>query len=91
MIIEWMINLGVGLFDVILSMLGVLPNYPEPAIQTIDYVFDTMFAAVGLAGVFIDMNFVKIMIPIAIAIYNFDYIFKFIMFILKKIPIINIK
>lgn len=91
MIIEWMINLGVSFFSGIMSMLGVLPDLPEKGIHAIDYIFGVMSGSVGLAGIFIDMNLVRILIPIAIAIFNFDHIFKFIMFVLKKIPIINVK
>ncbi|MEM3713888.1 MAG: hypothetical protein QXF82_02945 [Nitrososphaeria archaeon] len=91
MLIEWMVNLGVTLFDVVMSMLGVLPDLPESIIGAIDFMFDTMFSAVSLASIFLDFNMVKILIPLAIAIFNFDAIFKFIMFILKKIPILDIK
>lgn len=91
MLVEWMINLGVNIFDVIMSMLGVLPSLPQVGMDAIDFVFNKMYSAVGLVGIFLDMGFVKVMVPIAIAVFNFDHIVKFIMFILKKIPIINIK
>ena len=91
MLVEWMINLGVSIFDVLMSMLGVLPDLPQAIIDAIDFVFGLMFDAVSLASIFVDFNMVKILIPLAIAIFNFDAIFKLIMFILKKIPILDIK
>mgnify|MGYP001337967719 CR=1 FL=1 len=91
MIIEWMIELGVTLFDVIFALLGVLPQMPEQGVAALDFVFNLMFDAVALAGIFIDFSFVKLLIPLAIAIFNFDHIVKFVMFILKKIPILGIE
>lgn len=91
MIVEWMINLGVNLFDVLMSMIGVLPDLPQAIIDAIDFVFNLMFDGVALASIFLDFNMVKLLIPLAIAVFNFDAIVKLIMFILKKIPILDIK
>lgn len=91
MIVEWMIHVGELVFNVIFALLGVLPQMPQAGIQAIDFIFNTMFNAIGLAGIFMDLGFVKILIPITIAIFNFDHIFKFVMFILKKIPILGIE
>ena len=51
MIIEWMINAGLSIFDGLMSMLGVLPDLPEAGISAIDYIFNIMSDAVGLAGI----------------------------------------
>lgn len=91
MIVEWMIRLGGFIFDVIYAMLGVLPTLPEAGVNALDFIFDTMFAGVSLASIFIDFSFVKIVIPITIAILNFDHIIKFITYLLKKIPVLGIE
>lgn len=91
MLSEWMMKFGISLLDIIYSFLGVLPSFPEAVTNTVDEVFNIMFSAINLAGIFIDLNMVKILIPIVIAIINFDKILKIVMFVLKKIPLINIK
>lgn len=91
MIAEWMMNLGLMIFDTVYLLLGVLPNMPELAIDALDTVFNIMFNGIGIASVFVDFRMVKILIPIVIAVLNFENIARLIMFILKKIPILGIE
>lgn len=91
MIIEWVMNLGMGIIDVLFMMLDVLPNFPTKVITVINSVFDLMFSAVNLVGVFLDFNMVRTLIPIVILILNFDKIVKLIIFAVKKIPFIGIE
>ena len=91
MILEWMMSVGLYFIDVLNAMLGVLPQVPQPVVNALDGVFGIMFSAVNLVGIFVDLSMVKILIPLAIAIINADKIIKLVMFILKKIPIIDIK
>ncbi|MDF2943577.1 MAG: hypothetical protein K0S01_2435 [Herbinix sp.] len=91
MIIEWMLNLGLVIFDAIFALLGVLPDLSPQIVTVVDYVFDFMFDGVSLAAVFVDFSLVKIMIPLVIGVLNLDRIIKTAMFIIKKIPIVDIK
>ena len=45
----------------------------------------------GIIGIFIDLNMVKILLPVLLIVINFDEVWKFTMFILKKIPFLGIK
>lgn len=90
MISNGIINLGRGLMDVLFSLGGVLPNFSPDVVNVIDKFFAFMFGGINLLSIFIDMNMVKILIPFVIGILNFDKIIKVLMFILKKIPIIDI-
>ena len=91
MIIEWLLKAGTLLLTAIFSLLDLLPNMPQTVMNVVDGIFDIMYQGVNLASVFIDFNMVKILIPIIIAIINFDKILSLIMFILKKIPFIAVK
>ena len=91
MIIEWVMNLGMGIIDVLFMMLDTLPNFPSKVITVINSVFDLMFSAVNLVGVFLDFSMVRTLIPIVILILNFDKIVKLIIFAVKKIPFIGIE
>lgn len=91
MIVEWVIRLGKMLFDVIMVLLGVLPDMHPKVIEAVDIVFGYMFDAVSLVALFIDFDMVKILIPLVIAVLNFDHIYTFVLWVIKKIPILDIK
>lgn len=91
MIIELVMNLGIGIIDVLFMMLGVLPDFPASVVNVVNGVFDLMFSAINLVGVFVDFNMVKTLIPIVILILNFDKLVKLIIFVIKKIPFIGIE
>ncbi len=91
MLTEWMLSLGQHIIDVVFALTGVLPDFSSNITGAVDKVFILMFNGVSLVSIFIDMNMVKLLIPFVIAILNFDKIIKAIMFILKKIPILDIK
>ncbi|MEM0174389.1 MAG: hypothetical protein QXI16_07790 [Sulfolobaceae archaeon] len=91
MLTEWMLELGVLIFHVIFAMLGVLPELSPSIINAIDYVFELMFSSVNLVNIFIDISMVKRLIPLTIAVLNFDHIIKFVTYILKKIPMLGIE
>ncbi|MFQ6972426.1 hypothetical protein [Enterocloster citroniae] len=42
-------------------------------------------------GVFIDMSMVKILLPVLLIVVNFEHVWKFTMFILRKIPFLGIE
>lgn len=91
MLSEWMMAMGLGLIDILNSMLGVLPSFSPQITNAVDGMFNIMFSGVNLVGIFLDINMLKILIPLAIAIINADKIIKLVMFVLKKIPILDIK
>lgn len=91
LLIEWLIAAGELLLSGILAILDVLPDMPESVQTVVDGIFDIMFQAVNLVGLFIDFDMVKILFPIVILIVNFDKIYKLIMWILRKIPTLSIK
>lgn len=91
MIIQWGMDLGIGILDLIYSFLGVLPSFSSDITAAIDTFFQFLFSAVGLVSIFVPLNMVKILVPMVIAIINMENIIRLIMFILKKIPVINIK
>lgn len=91
MIVEWMMDIGLFLFDAIYALAGVLPQMPSEVRHVVDAVFQIMFDGVSLASIFLDMDMAKILIPLAIAVQNFDWLMKSVMFILKKIPLLGIE
>lgn len=88
MIIESILNLLSG---VITTVFGLLPNIPKLELtNSIEVAFSTIFDNLQLLGVFIRPATIKLIIPVFIVIYNFEYIYKITLWILKKIPMLNI-
>ena len=57
----------------------------------VDNFLDLIFNNLTLLGFFIRPITLSIVIPILIILLNFEEIYKFVMWILKKIPVLNIK
>lgn len=91
MITEWALDLGVDIIDLLFMMIDSLPHFPISVVNVINSVFEMMFSAVNLVGIFIDFNMVKILIPFVIGILNFDKIVKLIIFVIKKIPFLGME
>ena len=56
----------------------------------VDNFLDLIFNNLTLLGFFIRPITLSIVIPILIILLNFEEIYKFVMWILKKIPVLNI-
>lgn len=86
-----------GLFELVFVLLKVvfapvnLPDFPDSIKNVIDEFVGILTGAVGLLGVFVDFDIVKILIPLVIVIANFEKIWAMIMFILRKIPFLGIE
>lgn len=91
MIAEFGMQLLEIIIGAIFSLLDILPDMPPTITNAIDSFFDLIWQGVNLVSFFLPMDTVVILIPIVIAIVNFDKIWKLIMFILRKIPFVGIK
>ena len=45
----------------------------------------------SLLGLFVDLNTVKIVLPIVLVLIEFEHIYDFVMWLLRKIPFLGIK
>ncbi len=93
MIIESILNALKSVIFAVFSWLD-LPNmadYGDGFENGIAFI-DTMFeSAQSLINLFLPWDIVRFGFPIIIVVLNFDHIYDFIMWILKKIPMLNIK
>ena len=90
MIIEGLFELIFSLFEIIFSFIE-LPALPVQIQNVIDRAMSYMLGGIGFLKVFIDFNFLGMLVPIVIIIINLDKIWKLVMFILRKIPFLGIK
>lgn len=90
MIIEGLLELIYGLFEIIFSFIE-LPPLPVEIQNVIDTAVSYMLGGIGFLKVFIDFDFLGILVPIVIIIINLDKIWKLVMFVLRKIPFLGIE
>ena len=68
-----------------------LPNLPEELLAAIDTFFDLIFTNASIVGFFIRPTTLLILLPVLVIILNFEKVYKLTMWILKKIPMLNMK
>lgn len=89
MIVSSVLNLFVGMLELVFGWIQ-LPNLPDSIMSIIDTVFGYITGSIGLLGVFVDLDVVMVLIPLVIAVARFDDLWKMTMFVLRKIPFVNI-
>lgn len=89
MIVSSVLNLFVGMLELVFGWIQ-LPNLPDSIMAIIDKVFGYITGSIGLLGVFVDLDVVMVLIPLSIAVARFDDLYKMTMFVLRKIPFVNI-
>lgn len=82
-----------GLYFLIDFLFGWIniPQVPETITSSINTFLNLIFNNLSLLGFFLRPTTLKILVPLIIVVINFKYIYKFIMWFLKKLPFINIK
>lgn len=91
MIISLLLVSITGLINMIFGVLPDIPPIPSELSSLVSDFFDLLFSNAGLVGFFLPLNVVKIALPIAIVIINFEHIYSLIMWVIKKIPMLNLK
>lgn len=74
------------ILNVVFGLLPSIPAMPDNLISYVDQFFDLIFSNSGIVGFFLPMDVVKVALPLAIVIINFDHIYKMIMWIVRKLP-----
>lgn len=83
------------LFELVLSLLEIVfswvsfPQMPTIVITYKDMLFDYIEQGLGFVWLFIPRGIVWILLPIVLVLENFDKLYKVIMWILRKIPFLN--
>lgn len=90
MILENFLNILLSSIEVILSILPDIPSLPDELLSSAYSFIDLLFDNVGLLGLFIPISTIKVVVPLVLLIVNFDKIYKLIMWVLNKIPILDI-
>lgn len=68
-----------------------LPDFPVSLQNSIDVFLSLIFDNLSLLGFFIRGSTLKLVIPILIILINFEFIYRLIMWLVKKLPFVNLK
>lgn len=68
-----------------------IPAFPNELNNSINSFMNLIFDNLSLLGFFVRPRTLKIIVPLFIIVVNFKYIYKLSMWIIKKIPFLNIK
>lgn len=87
MIVAALINLITALLKIVLNLLPNLPDLPQSISTSIDNVTNVIFSNANLLGLFVRIDTIKTLVPLLIVVVNFEHIYHFSMWIVKKLPI----
>ena len=87
MILELIMSAVLFLLKTVFSLLPNIPQLSETLTNSIDRVFGVIFDNVGLLGLFVRISTIKWLVPLVVVVYNFEHIYHFIMWVIKKIPL----
>lgn len=90
MIIQALLDLVKNVLFLVFGWIS-LPQMPEQITTAINTFLDLIFDNVGLLGLFIRIDTIKLVVPVVIIIMNFEKLYHLTLWILKKIPMLNIK
>lgn len=90
MIVKGICELVYALLFVVFAPVS-LPDLPVNIQNVFNELLSVLTGAVDLASLILDFSVVKWLIPVVIAVANFDKIWSMIMFILRKIPFLGIE
>lgn len=91
MIISLLLASITGLINLVFGILPDIPPIPSELTSVVSNFFDLLFDNAGLVSFFLPMNVVKIALPIAIVIINFEHIYSLLLWVIKKIPALSLE
>lgn len=90
MILANLFNILLSSIEVVLSLLPDIPSLPDELLSSAYSFIDLIFDNVGLLGLFIPISTIKVVVPLVLLIVNFDKIYKLTLWVLNKIPKLDI-
>lgn len=90
MLIKVLFEMLLGLLKLMFHVVPNIPKFPEQVKQSIQYFSNMLASYVGFVNLFIPVKFAITLGLLALTIKNSKSMFKFIMFVLRKIPFLNV-
>lgn len=90
MIIELLMNLIYTVFEFLTTPIDI-PDLPFSFSTTLDTAFEYIYSGIGILTNYTHYQYLISLFMIIVAVEVGIHLYQFVMFILKKIPMINIK
>lgn len=87
MIVEALINLITVVVKLIAAPFSILPDTPESLVNAMDIYLDLIFENINFIGFFVNVDTLKAVALIAIAIWSLDKVYNLLIWIIHKLPI----
>lgn len=91
MVLEAILKIVLSILKIIFTPLPALPSLPSSFTNAIDTFFNFIFNSANLIDLFVRIDTLKVIGGLVLTAIAFEQIYIFAMFILKKIPMLNIK
>ena len=89
MIIEALLNLIYGLMSVLMVL--NIPDMPAEVQSYINSFFDYLASGVGIVANYVPLDYLLVLFGVILAVDVGIMLYHFIMWIIKKIPMLNVK
>lgn len=90
MIILTLISLFDKIISVIFNILPDIPSLPSDLIDSINSMLDIVFSYIGLLDMFVPLNIITTLVPLAILLHIVEENVSISSWLLKKIPFLGI-
>lgn len=87
MILEAIMNLVKVLLNVVFALLPNVPNFDITLLDSLTQYINMIFNNLGLLGFFVRISTIKALVPLVIIAINFEDIYHFVMWVVKKLPL----
>lgn len=87
MITSFVLDLAKLLVNLIFSILPNLPQFDVSILKSLNDFVNLIFDHLDLLGFFIRISTIKALVPLIILASNFEHIYHFTMWIIRKLPI----
>ncbi len=87
MVTTFILDLAKLLVDLIFAVLPSLPQLDVSILTSLNGFVNLIFDHLDLLGFFVRISTIKTLVPLVILAANFDHIYHFSMWIIRKLPI----
>lgn len=91
MIVEYLLSTILNILQVLLGVLPDLPDMPTAITDGTSWVLTQIASVISVIEMYLSRPLLLASITVGVGILIFEYGYSFVMFILRKIPVINIK
>lgn len=91
MLLEALFTVGKWLLSALFSLLDILPEFPVELVSGLNSFFDLIFGNLSILGFFVPIGTLKVIIPLSLLVINFEEVYSFVLWVLRKIPFLGVK